>query len=372
MSWRDQLQDASFRGVSFLIDGHETDFGRRVVVHEYPFQDLPETEDLGQRATRFSLNAYVLGPDYFPVRDQLYDALNQAGAGTLVHPYLGRVQVVVLDVRLTETTRQGGVARFDVRFIQASTVTRPTAVVNTQAAVLASSTAAQIVADQGFQDNYSLTAAGVGDAVSNALDTVFAGIENNIGNALSLSTVGQQLVELPGQIAARIDGDLRELGSIASLQKFFTYGAPSAPASLNYDNPQPTIAALALHVQTTALLAAAELTAQTDYASYNDAIAGRDVILDQIDTLSQIADADLYASLQDLRVQVATDIAARSANLAIITSYTPAETAPALAIAQRLYGPIGLEANLTDILARNQIANPLFVTGGQALEVLSD
>ncbi|EKC3892200.1 DNA circularization N-terminal domain-containing protein, partial [Escherichia coli] len=35
-TWRDNLYDASFRGVPFSVESDEGSFGRRVQVHEYP------------------------------------------------------------------------------------------------------------------------------------------------------------------------------------------------------------------------------------------------------------------------------------------------------------------------------------------------
>lgn len=369
MSWRDDLRDASFRGIGFKVDGHEADYGRRVAVHEYPFQDLPETEDLGARPNTFQLSAYVLGPDYFPARDALLGAVNKAGSGLLVHPYLGRVQVTVLEVRLSETSRQGGMARLDMRMIATSNVTAPTATPDTRIAVLTSSMAAQATADQALQDNWTVDTASAIDSVMAALDDAFAGIETAIGSAENVSTLAKQLVELPGQVAARIDGDIRKIGSIAGLRKFFSYN-PRVP--IGYSSGAQAINALGAHVRLTATFAAAELTAQTDYASYDDAIAGRDVVLDQIDAVAEDANADEYDALQNLRMQVARDIEIRAANLAVITSYTPGETLPALVIAQRLYGSIDIEAKAADIVARNSVVHPGFVPGGRPLEVLSE
>ncbi|MES2614576.1 MAG: DNA circularization N-terminal domain-containing protein, partial [Bdellovibrionota bacterium] len=47
MSWKDNLQQASFREVKFLVKSHSVNLGRRVVSHEFPFGDKPFTEDLG-------------------------------------------------------------------------------------------------------------------------------------------------------------------------------------------------------------------------------------------------------------------------------------------------------------------------------------
>lgn len=93
-SWKDNLRPASFRGVPFQVDDEGT-FGRRVQVHEYPNRDKPYTEDLGRAARRFTINAYLVGDDFFEVRDRLIVAIDTPGPGTLVHPYYGEIAVCI-------------------------------------------------------------------------------------------------------------------------------------------------------------------------------------------------------------------------------------------------------------------------------------
>ena len=57
MSWREQLQIASFRGVEFKVDSHSISGGRRVEVHEYPLHDTLYAEDLGRKARECSFDA---------------------------------------------------------------------------------------------------------------------------------------------------------------------------------------------------------------------------------------------------------------------------------------------------------------------------
>ncbi|WP_431355959.1 DNA circularization N-terminal domain-containing protein, partial [Algimonas porphyrae] len=50
MSWRDQLEKASFRGVPFHVSRSGGEVGRRVQLTEYPLRDRPYAEDLGRKA----------------------------------------------------------------------------------------------------------------------------------------------------------------------------------------------------------------------------------------------------------------------------------------------------------------------------------
>jgi prophage DNA circulation protein len=54
--------------------------------------------------------------------------------------------------------------------------------------------------------------------------------------------------------------------------------------------------------------------------------------------------------------------------LSPLTTFTAGRALPAVVLAHRLYGAAD---RAEDIVARNHVANPLFVPGGVALEVLS-
>ena len=145
MSWRDQLRAGSFRGAPFLIEHHAADVGRRIALHQYPLRDLPWAEDLGRRARQFRVECFVLGPDYMPARDALIAALEAPGAGTLVHPYYGSLQVVVAQAAsVSESTEEGGVCRFTIPFAEAGKRTEPAASTDTASAPGSSSASAKI------------------------------------------------------------------------------------------------------------------------------------------------------------------------------------------------------------------------------------
>ena len=112
MAWKDRLLRASFRGVQFGIDSHETQAaGRRAAIHEYPTQDRPLAEDLGRRTKRYEISGWIVGEDYDRTRDRLIRVCDQAGPGELVHPYLGTVQVLCLELDVSERTSEGRMCR---------------------------------------------------------------------------------------------------------------------------------------------------------------------------------------------------------------------------------------------------------------------
>lgn len=136
MRWREQLRPAGFRGAAFEVAAHSADAaGRRVQVHEYPGRDRPYPEDLGRKTAEFTVEAYVVGPDYMAARDRLIAACTAAGPGLLEHPYLGRLNVVCTGCRLIERADEGGIARLTLSFVEAGENRFPSATNDAAAAV---------------------------------------------------------------------------------------------------------------------------------------------------------------------------------------------------------------------------------------------
>ena len=145
MSWRDRLLPASYRGIPFYVEAHDSVVaGRRTVVHEYPGRDAPYVEDLGRAVSEWNITAYVLGRDYDVARDRLIAACGAAGEGELRHPYLGIQRAHCKACSVSERTGEGGVARFALAFVVSRPARYPAAVaagVDTAAARTAASEA---------------------------------------------------------------------------------------------------------------------------------------------------------------------------------------------------------------------------------------
>lgn len=137
MAWREQLSQVtlpdgrvlvagSFRGVPFRTVDADMKVGRRNVVNEYPQRDEAYVDDLGRRARRFVVEAYVIGPNYLAERDALIKAFETKGSGELIHPRYG-LRKVSLDgeVSVKETPERGGMARISVTFVEDTSNTFP-------------------------------------------------------------------------------------------------------------------------------------------------------------------------------------------------------------------------------------------------------
>lgn len=132
MNWVDQLQMASWRGVPFKTDSLEFVVGGSTVVRDYPFQDLPTTQDMGTATDEIRIAGYVIGDDYITQRDALIKVLR--GSGVLVHPTRGRIRCTVKGgVKVRENpTQEGGIARFELVFIRGESRRYPSALPSTK------------------------------------------------------------------------------------------------------------------------------------------------------------------------------------------------------------------------------------------------
>lgn len=399
--WRDTLRKARYRGAEFFVDSAEGSVGRRTVLHEYPLRDLPFVEDLGRKARAFTIEAYVLATrdnqfDHTPERELLLAAIERPGPGPLVHPWLGEMQMVVTEARVRESTAEGGMTRFTLTCVEAGQQEFPEAESNTGALVGDAADAAEtdMVGDFGETfsvDNRPAFVSGAAiDVLNNAVSAVQAAVNGmpTVNGPLSdflprLNNMSNQLATLiraPGVLAATLVGLLNGLRGIVSaplqalagLRALFKYGehlpaiAATTPSRTQEAANQAAVVAL---VRRAAIVEAARVSSEIEFPSFDDADAVRTELADGIDELMLVASDPAFEALADVRSSMIRDITVRGADLARLVDYTPRATLPALAIAYDLYEDPGRDS---EIVARNRIRHPGFITGGRAIEVLSD
>ncbi len=120
--WRDKYQAAKFRNAFFHVETEMRSSGRRVALHEYPKRNDPYAEDMGRSAKRFSVQGYLIGPNYLQLKDLLIEALEQDGPGTLrlPLPYQGAdIEVMVVQYAVTQTRERGGLCGIEMDFVEA-------------------------------------------------------------------------------------------------------------------------------------------------------------------------------------------------------------------------------------------------------------
>lgn len=92
---------ASFNGLPFEVEETEDTFGRRGVQYEYPYQEDPFYIDLGKLARTYSVKGYLIGEDHIARALAMVASAEQEGPATLVHPFLGFLNVAVETLTVT-------------------------------------------------------------------------------------------------------------------------------------------------------------------------------------------------------------------------------------------------------------------------------
>lgn len=386
MSWRDRMGPARFRGVAFFVETSERSGGRRGVTHEYPFRDQSYREDTGRKARSFPIEGYVLGADYITTRDSLLTALEDEGPGELVHPYYGVLRVAVLRYSIRETTADGGIARFSIEFEETpAQPVQPTAVTDSSGKLRATASAAKAAAGVEFLAKYSpgVHLTSLADSLRSATLAIDNAVEvaRMAGQPLAdmkrrirrmqdsltelVSTPADLLTDLGDMLDLFDDGD--QVSAIVTAYDFDPGTRPPATTS-NRLQEQTNFDALQRLVQRLVVIRAATLIPGKGFASYEEAIAGRNELADLIDDQAELATDDFYSTLSQLRADLTKAVPGESGDTPHLVSYTPHATVPSIVLAHRLYGDLDQEA---DILDRNHVRHPGFVPGGVALEVLT-
>lgn len=374
MSWHNELQPASFRGVPFYWREDDTTFGRRTNLHEFPLRDTPFTEDMGRKARTYSVEAYVIGVEYMAARDALMAALEEAGSGTLVHRYFGQIRVKVYgEPRVKHSSQEGGWAKFSITFVDAGDDdASPVQRIDTRQRVQAQAATTTSVLQSQFTQNYSVT--GVPGWVSNASKNVLGQLDGTLGMINNIENTISNVFDTPNAIASNVVAVIGGLSSLTNfdnlvtLWKFgdiFSSVKQTTPSRIRQAKNQQSVINL---VQGVAVVEAAKQSTEISYESQKNAIDVRNQIADVLDEQMDSADDETFVALQDLQTVVVRDLTDRAAKLRQISNYTPKDTMPSLVIAHQLYQDAFRES---EIVTRNHVRHPGFITGGDVLEVLN-
>lgn len=219
-TWKFKLQPASFRGVPFKVSDDEATFGRRTTTHEYPLRDVPFTEDMGRKARRYSVSAYVIGNDYMAQRDRLLTALEKGGSATLIHPFYGSVTVNVDgEIKVQHSRDNGGMCTISLQFVESGQLNYPTAGGATAQNVQAAADQADKSFADKFMEDFDLTGPDwISDEViqqaSDMLDDVidvFETVDTAISDAARLLQGDLSVLFPPPSQGAEIINQIQEM-----------------------------------------------------------------------------------------------------------------------------------------------------------------
>ena len=394
-----ELLPASFRGVPFEVTGSSISSGRRVAVHQYPQRDVPFVEDLGRSKREVSFEAFVTGQDYIQKMQAVIKAIEEPGAGVLVHPWLGRLTVTPTSVGTAKFSSRLLFASISLNFVESGELLYPTAKKETGFLSKRLADAIEGTAIESFIKDFDLS--GVQDFVAAAVTgnlsellqneilrdvaesfdaaEELAGLTsealtllskdpsvmaNQIANALGLGSyvttvnawrkVSHQLSKLTRSKACNNASEQNVVrGSSAEVVKKNSVIAENFVRQLTVAN----IVRASVLIGTP--LDRVNEREPIKMIAYDELLSARDEILGTIDAeLIKVVDDKVYDTIEQSRVAVWEDMTTRAEQHARLVTYTPHEVVPAVVLAYDYYGDASREA---EIVERNGIRHGGFV-----------
>lgn len=408
---------ASFKGVQFYVQASDASGGRRTVTHEYPQRDEPFTEDLGRAARHYRFEAFVLGSDFIDQAERLRDAIESPGAGTLVHPEFGELEVLAVGGATVSFSQSNRIARFSLEFVEAGLNAFPQSDSATQTLSRMSADSLVSSAIDSFSETIQIT--GIEEYVNAALegdllemiDIVSSSeIAQVLGFAGKVADLANDAINIvgtdPRQFAEKFMGaiGLSELATTAAgWQRVATrlnslvdnlHGEHDEPtytdvkpqSSVTIENNRAAVYGLARQgigaqlvgvttlvgtkldttVQTTEVMTedGSEVSQEnasnsSPTVSYDEMMATRDAVVETLEAemLNETTSDDLYMVLRDAATAVSKDLSERAQSKGLLYQYDAGTVMPACVIAMELYGD---STRAEEICVRNAVRNPGF------------
>lgn len=120
MAWKDTLLDAKYRGITFDCQVWDDDAERSAVEHTRPFVDGAQMEDMGRGARKLKVKAIFFGNDYEARLQAFVKALEEPGAGELIHPVFGPVKAQLLTWHIGHEADNVDAANVELAFAESN------------------------------------------------------------------------------------------------------------------------------------------------------------------------------------------------------------------------------------------------------------
>lgn len=426
-----QTLPASIGGASFRIRSAKTNIGRRNAVQEFANTDAIRDQDLGAKADAGTIEGYLIGANYLAERRALEVVFQRPGPHLLVHPFRGRMLVSVEGdgLEISEETAKLGYASISFRFKRhradeplaprgdpgdvarvavtkardtnaascASQVSRlsstsvrdafRTALSRVQSVLLSSvgsvldvtdAAGASIVASvETVVSVVDALAATPGDAFTSLASTTRGvlraplTLQASAANALTSLSSGwrlDQMLNIAGRFVRIDETGLEELAPRALASDL---PSSDTDAAATIRNGQAITAALRCEAAASLLEAIVETKpeskaqARAILAMINQLLHGQSD--GDPDATLYAVDAESFVSLSDLRAAANRYVGSQLVALPEIETYeVPVET-NAVLLAHLLLGDA---TRFGELVARNGIADPLFIPAGTVVEYL--
>lgn len=451
----------SFRNIPFLIYKEQRERGgRHIVKREYPLRESGGADDLGPKLPAFTFTVIVQGDDAQAQRKALRDALYAPGAGELVHPDYGTLNVLIDNFESRYNVSEQRVVEFTITAVPQANDTAPDAQQDTAAALTQKTGSGLNSVFNTLADGWSVVSDNLHDLQA-MMDTVSEKIDalentvSSVGILQDISAFAASFTAMKGNITSLITSPLRMAQQFAGVFSGLI-ALPSVPAMSLLRNHTGTTPSGSLAVPDEAVRSQGGTQLYQSLSAFYDTLTTQDarrsltgltpatqnnirllqsvmqsaVVLAQAQTagslltiavaqagvpastpftgsgtgagvdasvpvsllqsagdvravshaLGQSLDAQVLAfsgqgftrtalALREARLALVEDLTARGVHLPGTSSVAVRTTQPALVT---LYRATGNSVQWQRFVRRNNVIHPLFVPGGQVLEVIDE
>jgi prophage DNA circulation protein len=393
--WLRTLWPASYKGVPFQVESDAEEGGRRKAVHKFVKRDDPFIEDMGEDQRDFEVSAYVASDSADADAATVIATCAQPGAGTLVLPSHGPIQVQCLTFKRNRKGDKHGHIALELKFVrdgasQAQPSVRSLANLMFVAAdALEPAIAALCVDDMValLQPDYVVlagvealrdvaavlenirTSAPLDTAVSAAQRSAIAALQDDASDLVHRltgvdATLGLRIIELARALADGIAAPAARAAFLPLLDMLPDVAVDPA-GTLSAQHAAGNVNAVRAAARLAALTVAAESVARDDTIA--DRAAGITLRADLTELFDgeilalDMRHGDLIAGVQDLRNAAVDYLSQKITTLAPVVSAASNLPLPSLAWAWRLYAD---PARAPELVARNKVQHPSFMPVG--------
>ncbi len=399
------LLPASYRGIPFFVPDTSTKVGRRVVESLFPGIDPAAYDDFGIAPQEIEIEGLIVSDGYIAEAHALKAAFETPGPGTLIHPWLGPIQVIMEEpAEISFAAYELRVVRFNATFKRyngmgvmgfvstASALIGAAVSLISIAAALTTSpsrwtlsrlrtdatqrTARQVV-------SYWQASAGPASAsISAALPQAMPATPEALSSAAS--TVTDMIVnfvpDLDGTPAVSPAAEASTVvsGLTARQALDLCAGAGSAFIDLAGDTVSRPDMVLLAGTAGDALAKAGQLAAYIEFSSRSEASALRDRLVGQLDAYSDLlaglSDSNFAAeasaairATRDVRLCLIADINEAIGRLPATRILETDRACDSFQIANHIYGddPSAIEDGYLSIVTRNRLRHPAIIPAGR-------
>ncbi|ELI6602029.1 DNA circularization protein [Salmonella enterica] len=205
----------SFRNVPFLIYKEQRERGgRNIVKREYPLRESGGADDLGPKLPAFTFTVIVQGDDAQAQRKALRDALYAPGAGELIHPDYGTLNVLIDNFESRYNVSEQRVVEFTINATPQANDTAPDTQKDTATALTTKAGGGLNSAFNTLADGWAVVSDNLHDlqAMADTVSEKIDALENtvsSVGIMQDISSFAASFSAMKGNVTALITSPLR-------------------------------------------------------------------------------------------------------------------------------------------------------------------